>query len=263
MSVVSEIECVAKASASFDASGRDRCFVLVEEGKLFLQQSVEGLIEEHSCAPLCFQFSADSTPIKVRTYTSLSGPTKKQRSSGEASTDFFVMQVFVGVATGDETVLERVVFCDPVQLRHGKTMASLSACVEQFMNVHDRGMSKSFREATVGHFITNCGLSDEMAGLGSTDTLKRLHIGIGWLVEVLCPISSSNAQPVSVLTELYEAFGMESTLLALVCEEMRLYWCFESNQLQILDTFMSSQHAIEKLSGALQSIWRFPAFCSS
>eukprot|EP00971_Amphidinium_carterae_P048161 948562-Amphidinium_carterae.1 len=26
---------------------------------------------------------------------------------------------------------------------------------------------------------------------------------------------------------------------------------------------MSSQHAIEKLSGALQSIWRFPAFCSS
>eukprot|EP00971_Amphidinium_carterae_P109918 2177447-Amphidinium_carterae.1 len=176
------------------------------------------------------------------------------------------MQVFIGVATGDETIVERVVFCDPVQLRHGKSMASLSACVEQFMNVswchpspegvtilyqvHDWGMSRSFREATVGHFITHCGVSGEMAGLGgctdwdqvlfmdagcalhdchnalkwsfesicagSTDTLKRLHIGIscyrsaackaieflaGWLMEVLFPISSSNAQPVAVLTE--------------------------------------------------------------
>eukprot|EP00971_Amphidinium_carterae_P047404 934160-Amphidinium_carterae.2 len=60
---------------------------------------------------------------------------------------------------------------------------------------------------------------------GATDTLKRLHIGI-------------NAQPVSVLMELYEAFGMESSLLALVCEEIRLYWCVETSQLQILDTFI-------------------------
>eukprot|EP00971_Amphidinium_carterae_P047403 934160-Amphidinium_carterae.1 len=158
MSVVAEIEKLAKASISLDAFGSERCLVLAEEGKLYLQQTVESMIEQHPSAPLCIQFSADSTPIKLRTYTTLSGPTKKQRVSGVTSTDFFVMQVFVGVATGDESVAERIVFCDPVQLMHGKTMASLSACVEQFLNVswchpspesvtifyqvHDRGMSK-------------------------------------------------------------------------------------------------------------------------
>eukprot|EP00971_Amphidinium_carterae_P109919 2177448-Amphidinium_carterae.1 len=154
------------------------------------------------------------------------------------------MQVFIGVATGDETIVERVVFCDPVQLSHvTQQFMNVSWChpspkgVTILYQVHDRGMSRSFREATVGNFITHCGVSGEMAGLGgcalhdchnalkwsfeaicagSTDTLKRLHIGIncyrsaackamdflaGWLMEVLCPISCSNAQPVAVLTE--------------------------------------------------------------
>eukprot|EP00971_Amphidinium_carterae_P325638 6456017-Amphidinium_carterae.1 len=236
MSVVADIENLAKASLSLDASARERCLVLAEEGKLYLQQTVESMIEQHPGAPLCIQFSADSTPIKLRTYTTLSGPTKKQRCSGETSTDFFVMQVFIGIATGDESVVEKLVFCDPVQLVHGKTMPSLSACVEQFLQpswchpspesvtifyqVHDRGMSKSFRVATSGHFIANSAVPEEMSELGcatdwdqvifmdagcalhdchnalkwsfesicagSTDTLKRLHIGISCYRSAAC-----------------------------------------------------------------------------
>ena len=126
------IKKAGKAGASFGASERASVLRLVEECKSFMQGDVANLLEDHPNAPLLLQFSTDCTLIKTREYYSYATVTGKSKSSTTVAKEFLVMQVFLTMMGGPDGLTQRVIFPEPLELTHGKTMPALLACSNKF-----------------------------------------------------------------------------------------------------------------------------------
>ena len=326
--IVEEVLKFGKASASCTASERIQIFRVVEELKSFLQADLDDLIEEHPSAPVLLQFSTDCTPIKTRQYYSHDSLAGKKRASAATRTELIVMQLFASMDTGSPTNLERLVFPDPLKLEHGKTMTALTACCQKFLStvgaysspesvtimhqIHDRGVTKRFRQAIASHhqklalegasssslvstrhqsqliyLDAGCALHDSHNALkwvwetlfaGNEDVLKSLHIGLacyrsaipsaievlsGWLCDHLLPLPIDKCKPAEQLRSYYSALGAEASSLDLLSGDMRLWREPDSQKLHICETYMQNADAVTALSACLQSLWKFPNFCSS
>ena len=113
---------------------------------------------------------------------------------------------------------------------------------------------------------------------GNEETLKSLHLTLAcyraaiphaitnlytWLREHVVTLPLAECKAESELRSLYAALGADSSTLDYLCSEMHLFWDAGSSRLQICDAFMMQEKSLEVLSAVLQTVWRFPNFCSS
>eukprot|EP00971_Amphidinium_carterae_P345871 6487051-Amphidinium_carterae.1 len=84
-----------------------------------------------------------------------------------------------------------------------------------------------------------------------------------WLVEVLSPVAAHDCPDRSLMSAVWQAFGVPADLVSFLAEECRLCWKPHAERLEVLDVYMKSGSSITNLSHALLSLWRFLAFCSS
>ena len=84
-----------------------------------------------------------------------------------------------------------------------------------------------------------------------------------WLRDHVVTLPLSECKPESELRPLYAALGADSSTLDHLCSQMHLYWDADTQRLQICDDFMLQEKSLEMVSAVLQTVWRFPSFCSS
>ena len=169
--------------------------LLAEVGKSLLRVEAKDLLEECPTAPCLVQYSADCTPIRTRSYYGAGkGKPSLSHSSVVTVQEYLVQLCFISVLAG-ETLRQKIIFRDPISLEHGKTMPSLLSCAMKFIpsqwfqdreglvifhQIHDRGMSRRYREALSGHFSQDASLSHTAgSSLTAHNTQLQVHLECG------------------------------------------------------------------------------------
>ena len=202
MDVTHLIRKYAQVSRTLSKEETEQCQKLTEVGKTLLRLQATGYLEENPMSTNLIQYSADCTPLRTRKHYTIVGPTGSSRASVKETTEYFVQQVFITSVCGQQAPVDRLILREPMPLTSGKTMAALASCMQKFLQgswctgttggitihhqVHDRGMSRTFRDAVAGHFsqlvATDSALGDETA------THEALHI----YTEVSCCLHDSH-----------------------------------------------------------------------
>ena len=100
---------------------------LVNAAFLLLKEKYFSFIQEYSEQPILLQFSADTTPLRVRHAHTLQSSTKTQRRTSSATSDLLVAHatlVAKDLSTG--IIKQAIFFRQPLPLLHGKTGLALA-----------------------------------------------------------------------------------------------------------------------------------------
>ena len=191
MEVAALIQKFAEVSRSLDKNETAEALKLTEICKSVLRIEAAEVLNENPHSTNLIQYSCDCTRLKVRKHMSVAGPHQSTtRASVKETAEYFVQEIFLTSAVGQQPWQDRLVFREPLPLDYSKTMPSLAACAQKFLKgrwctgsaggitihhqVHDRGLSKAFRDAISGH-IANLVVLD--AEKGDADaTHEGLHI---------------------------------------------------------------------------------------
>ena len=178
----------SEVSRSLSKGEMEECQKFVEVCKTLLRIEATEALNQNPESVNLLQYSCDCTPLRVRKHYSVEGPCGSSRASSQETTDYFVQQVLTSV-TAQQSWQDRLIYREPIPLKFGKTMASLAACTSQFLKgqwcvgtpsgitihhqIHDRGITKSFRDAVAGHLAT---LVSQDQALGDAEaTHEALH----------------------------------------------------------------------------------------
>ena len=151
---------------------------------VFLHSRSKKLILDTPEQPVCLQFGADCTPVKLRTQVSHKHGRTSAQLVGRKALEIYVQEVFVSTYLSSGEKKHMLVLREPLVLRHGKSMqALLAATLRNFPAVDllcgtgnricishmclDRGMSPSFRQAMSGHWIAE--QASRMASISDHD----------------------------------------------------------------------------------------------
>eukprot|EP00971_Amphidinium_carterae_P072363 1431436-Amphidinium_carterae.1 len=165
-------------------------FRLAEEGKLFLKTWVENGLAGDATAPVLYQYSLDTTPVKVRSFYA-AGSGRKQSAIMPA--DYLVQVLGVTVGGDVEGAKHMLLFGEPILLEHGKSNRALGGIAGKFLGwsgvfvrserlrifhqIHDRGMSMGLRNYLSGEVMSLVGLQEE--GEGRADDMTMFHVQSG------------------------------------------------------------------------------------
>ena len=202
MDIADLIRSFAQVSRSLDKKEVQQALKLTEICKALLRLEASDVLSNNSHSTNLIQYSCDCTPLKVRKHYSITGPHQTSRASVKETAEFFVQQIFLTTAVGAHPWQDRLVFREPLQLNYGKSMPSLVACAQKFLKgtwsvgttsgitihhqVHDRGMSKGFREAVAGH-LANLVAHDE-----SLDDEAATHETLHMYTDASCCLHDSH-----------------------------------------------------------------------
>eukprot|EP00971_Amphidinium_carterae_P217565 4319008-Amphidinium_carterae.4 len=179
----------ARVSQSLNQSGVRELYRIAEEGKLFLKSWVENCLASHPMSPVLFQYSLDTTPLKVMTYYSAGAGRRKQSSLMPAD---YLVQV-LAVTMGGDVPKHMLYFKEPVMLEQGKSNKALAGIAAEFLQgsgvfesserlrivhqIHDRGMSYGLRCYISGHVMQLVESSDEC--VGDSNEMLMFHVQSG------------------------------------------------------------------------------------
>ena len=196
------IRKLAQTSRTLPKEEVAQCQMLTEVCKALLRLEATRVLQENPLSINLMQYSADCTPLKVRTQYSVHAPSGKTRASAKETAEYLVQQIFMTTAIGRQPWEDRLIFREPMPLQFGKTMPALAACMQSFLKgtwclgtsqgitihhqVHDRGMSRTFRDAVAGHLAK---LVSQDHVLGDAEaTHEALHI----FTEASCSLHDSH-----------------------------------------------------------------------
>ena len=160
----------AAASASFrlseDIAGLRQLADVAQEA---MAAAAAQFISEHADVPLLLQYSADTTPLTVKTHVSLESTSSSSKVTGKKKIDVAVQHVsFTALTpgTGSKAVSTSILFREPQEVCHGKSNLSLAgllqACPGLYMmstrpkivsirhQVFDAGIVRSFGDFVSG-----------------------------------------------------------------------------------------------------------------
>ena len=160
----------AEVGHSLDRAQTRQLFSMVQAARQLLKTRLLELLQDHASSPVLLQYSGDCTPVHVRQHGTAGLPGKRRKISGPLAVEFYVHQVFATIGLGDGRRQHSLLLGDPMALRHGKSMAALISValtcpglkipdsqrrIVIFHQVHDRGISASFRNALSGAWVTS------------------------------------------------------------------------------------------------------------
>ena len=186
MAVRAELSFFASVTKVLTKAQVNDLRLLAEVGKSLLRAEALEMLDNFPISPCLLQYSADCTPVRTRShYSAGKGLTSLSHASVATTQEYLVQLCFLTVLCGD-TVRQKIVFRDPICLQHGKTMPALFGCAQKFIpsqwlqgregivifhQIHDRDMSRQYREAVSG-LVCHAALPQQ-AGAG-------LHLGPGF-----------------------------------------------------------------------------------
>eukprot|EP00971_Amphidinium_carterae_P327408 6458751-Amphidinium_carterae.1 len=192
MSVESLIIESAKVGQSLSQSSTRELFVLAEECKLFLKSWVESCKLSQAVAPILYQYSCDTTPLKIRSFYN-GGAGRKQ--SAVMAEDYLVQVLYVTI--GDEIGSQKhcMYFSEPILVQHGKSNQALAGIAARFLResgafvaserlevfhqVHDRGMGNSLRSFISGEVMSMRNESTSSDAESSAEDMCIFHVESG------------------------------------------------------------------------------------
>ena len=116
-----------KVSKHLESSDAPERAALVNACCALLKEKYATFMDEHSEQPLLLQFSADTTPLRVRLSHTLQSATKSQRRTSSATSDLLVAHVTLVAKDVSGVVKQAILFKEPLPLLHGKTGSALAA----------------------------------------------------------------------------------------------------------------------------------------
>eukprot|EP00971_Amphidinium_carterae_P336622 6473090-Amphidinium_carterae.1 len=147
------------------------------------------IIHRHCC--VLWQYTADNTPIRARTWETLRAGSGARRASAKVTEEYFSQALFCSIETGDGEACHASILTPPTILLHGKTMRALytlaaempglsligeSSSIEVFHQIHDRAMVQSFREAVSGRVLEGKGETELQTTAGETRSVQSLRL---------------------------------------------------------------------------------------
>ncbi|CAE7353419.1 unnamed protein product, partial [Symbiodinium sp. CCMP2456] len=127
-----QIRHFAQCSLAFTKAEGLKVLAIVESAKVLLREVFASLLGgPQDYQPVLLQFSTDTTPVANRKHVSLRAGGISVRRSGISTDEFLVQQLFGTTLTDSGQLRHGLVFSDPVPLRHGKKMSSLTAVAMQ------------------------------------------------------------------------------------------------------------------------------------
>eukprot|EP00971_Amphidinium_carterae_P349304 6490953-Amphidinium_carterae.1 len=193
------IEEAGHVSKSLDDAGLKSCELLSVVAPEFLVGRVAKLLHRHRNCCVLWQYTADNTPIRVRTWETLRAGAGARRASAKVTEEYFSQALFCSIDTGEGEPCHASILVPPTILGHGKTMKALSAIaaempglsligesssIEVFHQIHDRAMVHSFRAAVSGLVLERKSqISEVLTTAGESRSLQSLHL---WCTSVGC-----------------------------------------------------------------------------
>ena len=116
-----------KVSKHLESSEAPERAALVNACCALLKEKYATFMEEHSEQPLLLQFSADTTPLRVRLSHTLQSSTKSTRRTSSATSDLLVAHVTLVAKDVAGVIKQAILFKEPLPLIHGKTGPALAA----------------------------------------------------------------------------------------------------------------------------------------
>ena len=203
MAVADLIRRFAEVSRALDKTETQQVQKLAEICKTLLRVEATDVLINNPSSSNLLQNSCECTPLKVRTHYAIQGPHhSSSRASVKESAEYFVQQLFFTTVSGNQRWQDRLVFREPLALQYGKAMPALAACATKFLKgtwcigtpsgisihhqIHDRGISRAFREAIAGH-LAKLVLQD--ASLADGDAT---HTGLHLYTDAYCCLHDSH-----------------------------------------------------------------------
>eukprot|EP00971_Amphidinium_carterae_P088892 1759209-Amphidinium_carterae.2 len=180
----------AKVSKSYAQAGIRELYVVAEECKLFLKSWVQNCLLTQPTAHVLYQYSLDTTPLKIRSYYNAGGGKKLSAIKAED----YLVQV-LSVTVGDEIGSQKhcIYFAEPILIQHGKGNLALAGIAARFLadsgvfvrnerlevfhQVHDRGMGNGLRSFISGEALSLVGASNDDESSG--DDMTCFHVESG------------------------------------------------------------------------------------
>eukprot|EP00971_Amphidinium_carterae_P342895 6482354-Amphidinium_carterae.3 len=196
-------------------------FALAEVGKVFMKALVEESCRNHADSVVLLQYSCDCTPTRTRRFVSKAS-SRAGRKSMLSGAEYLVQLLHASVLRGDEEMVQKVAIRDPMLLSLDKKNVSLLSCAMQFLagsfsngsleavtifvQIHDRGVSRGFRDALSGHMFQKAvseACASEMVGARQPEMIVHLdascalhdgHNALRWCWQGLCKDSSARVR---------------------------------------------------------------------
>eukprot|EP00971_Amphidinium_carterae_P215057 4268259-Amphidinium_carterae.1 len=137
------IEGGGHVSKSLDESALKSCELLALVAPEFLVHRVAKLLERHRNCCVLWQYSADNTPIRARTWETLRAGGGARRASAKVTEEYFSQALFCSIETGEGEPCHASILVPPTILGHGKTMKALSAIAAEMPGLSLIGESSS------------------------------------------------------------------------------------------------------------------------
>eukprot|EP00971_Amphidinium_carterae_P327787 6459329-Amphidinium_carterae.1 len=166
MDIASVLRGAAKVGDNIPARDVSCLLATVESGKVYLCQRAHAMLLENPGCVAVFQYSGDSTPVRLQHYA-VHG---KRRTSTSITSEFYVQQLFVSVLCHNSDWKHTLLYTEPFKVPE-KTMAQFLACAQTlpgwsllreggririFHQVADRAMGALFRESLSGWVGGSC-----------------------------------------------------------------------------------------------------------
>ena len=145
-----------KISKFLESSDAPERFALVNACCSLLKEKFVLFMNKYTHQPLLLQFSADTTPLRVRLSHTHQSSTKTQRRTSSATSELMVAHVTLAAKDATGGVKQAILFKEPLPLLHGKTGAALAAAFLETPGL--LSMQSNMRSLRLFHSVYDLGI---------------------------------------------------------------------------------------------------------
>ena len=145
-----------KVSKYVESSDAPERAALVSACCALLKEKFLTFLNEHSEQPILMQFSADTTPLRVRLAHTLQSSAQTQRRMSSATADLLVAHVTLVAKDVAGGVKQAILFKEPLPLLHGKTGPALAAAFLETPGL--LSMQSNMRTLRLFHSVYDLGI---------------------------------------------------------------------------------------------------------